>query len=80
MLIPVVCFTCGLPIGDVGPLWKHMHAARVSAILGNRHTVSTQAGVDAGLQVDCRDILDKLRIRKDCCRTHLISAMQFPHH
>ena len=54
-----------------------MRSARVKDVLGVRNTISPQAGFDAGLQINCKDILDKLQILKPCCRAHLITAMEF---
>lgn len=76
MMCPVVCFSCGLPI-EVEDLFKHLRADRVKTILSERNTTATQATSDAGLQIDCSDILDKLKINYDCCRKTIISAMDF---
>ena len=77
MYVPVVCFTCGCPIGDVEDLFRIMRTAKVKKILESRGTITTQAAVDAGLQIDCSDILEKLFINNYCCRAHLISSMRF---
>jgi DNA-directed RNA polymerase subunit N (RpoN/RPB10) len=54
-----------------------MRAKRVSQVLQARKTAASQAAIDAGLQIDCSDILDLLGIKEDCCRGHLVSAMEF---
>jgi len=77
MLVPVTCFTCGGPTGDVEDLFRHMRAKRVAAALGARGTAATHAAADAGLRVDCSDILDRLGITADCCRKVLVTAMDF---
>ena len=77
MLCPVLCFSCGYPVGDVEDLFRHIRAARVRDVLAERGTAATQAAVDAGLQVDCGDILDRLKIDRDCCRKTLVTAMVF---
>jgi hypothetical protein len=77
MHCPVLCFSCGYPVGDVEALFRHMRAARVRSALARRGTAATQAAVDAGLQVDCGDILDRLKISNDCCRKTLVTAMVF---
>jgi len=77
MLVPVQCLTCGCPIGDVEDLFRHMRAERVRKILAERGTTATQAAADAGLQIDCSDILQVLGIVNDCCRAHLTSTMNF---
>lgn len=80
MLPPVVCFTCGFPIGDVAEIFLHLRAARVRAALEARGTAAAEAAVDSGLQVDCSDVLDALGLRYDCCRMHLVTAMVFTDH
>jgi DNA-directed RNA polymerase subunit N (RpoN/RPB10) len=72
-----LCFTCGLPVDDRGDIFRHMRAERVRAVLAERGTTATQAAVDSGLQIDCRDILEALGVDNDCCRKTMISAMQF---
>ena len=77
MLVPVTCFTCGGPVGDVEDLFRHMRAAHVREVLAARGTAATHAAADAGLQIDCSDILDSLGITADCCRKVLVTAMDF---
>ena len=49
----------------------------MKTILEERGTQATQAAVDAGLQIECSDILDKLLITHECCRKTLVTAMIF---
>jgi DNA-directed RNA polymerase subunit N (RpoN/RPB10) len=77
MLVPVLCFTCGLPIGEVDDLFRGMREALVRAALAGRDTTATQAAVDAGLQIDCGPLLDALGITHDCCRKSIVTAMHF---
>jgi DNA-directed RNA polymerase subunit N (RpoN/RPB10) len=77
MLVPVLCFTCGCPVGDVEDIFREMRISKVRAILDERGTTATQAAADAGLQIDCSDILKQLGIEFDCCRKTIISAMIF---
>ena len=79
MWIPCLCVTCGCPIGDIGTLFRHLRAKRVQEVLAARGTTATQAAVDAGLQIDCEDILDRLGLppERSCCRGHLVTAVLF---
>ena len=77
MLIPIRCFTCKMPVGDVDDLFRSMRAARVRETLAARGTTPTQAAVDGGLQLDCSDILEKLGVRHSCCRKTLVTGMVF---
>jgi DNA-directed RNA polymerase subunit N (RpoN/RPB10) len=77
MLTPIVCFDCGLPVGDKEDLFRHMRAERVKATLTEHGTIATHALTDAGLQIDCQDILEALGVHMDCCRKTLVSALIF---
>ena len=79
MLTPILCFTCGMPLGDVAPVYHHIRAKRMVAKYGSVGTrvAPTQAAVDP-TQVEnlMSDILDALKVSK-CCRVRLITAMLF---
>lgn len=77
MLPPVICFTCGFPIGEFDDVFRHMRAELVRKTLAGRGTLAPQAAVDAGLRVDCGPILDQLGIVHDCCRKCLVTAMSY---
>lgn len=77
MLQLVICTTCGLPIGDVAPLYQEMKNDIVRKLLEERGTAPTQAAIDAGLQVDCTEIYELLHIKNGCCRMRLASCMLF---
>jgi len=77
MLVPVLCITCGYPIGDVEDVFKILRNTHVKAILSERGTAPTQAAVDSRLQLDMTEILEELCIESDCCRKSLISATIF---
>ena len=80
MLLVIVCFSCGCPVGDKADLYRHMRAARVREVLAARGTIPTQAAADAGLQIPCGDILDALGIVNDCCRKCFTTAMVYSDH
>lgn len=77
MLVPVRCFTCGCSIGHVSAVFAHARQKMVKAKLGARDTIPMQAAVDAGLQLACGEILDRLAITHDCCRKTLVTSMCF---
>jgi DNA-directed RNA polymerase subunit N (RpoN/RPB10) len=77
MLTPIICFDCGLSVGDKEDLFRHMRAERVKEALASHGTIAAQAAADAGLQIDCKDILDLLDVHMDCCRARLVSALIF---
>jgi DNA-directed RNA polymerase subunit N (RpoN/RPB10) len=77
MLTPVTCFTCGIPIGDKEDLFRLLRARRVREVLAKTGTSARLAVADSSLQVDCSDIMDRLCVKRDCCRMHLATAMVF---
>jgi DNA-directed RNA polymerase subunit N (RpoN/RPB10) len=62
MLIPILCFTCGCPLGDKEDLYNYLKKERIN---------KTKEGDD----LDCLDILHLLDIVNDCCKMHFISSM-----
>lgn len=77
MLTPVVCMTCGCPVGDKAGAFRHMRAKKVKALLAERGTVAERALADAGLRIECDGILRALGVTHDCCRKTLVAAMVF---
>lgn len=66
MLVPIVCFTCGCPIGDKEDLYNYMKAAKIRENLNKDPE-----------NLDCSEILKILDITNDCCKMHFISSMIF---
>jgi DNA-directed RNA polymerase subunit N (RpoN/RPB10) len=79
MLTPIRCKTCGVPIGDVAELFRHMRAKLARAELDKNKAVATKAAIVPDLQIDCSEIFDKLGIPKEryCCRMSLATAMVY---
>jgi DNA-directed RNA polymerase subunit N (RpoN/RPB10) len=75
MLTPIVCFDCGLPVGDKEDLFRHMRAERVKKVLAEHGTTAAHALTDAGLQIDCSEIMAALGVHMDCCRKTLATAL-----
>ena len=70
MLIPIVCFTCGCPIGDKEDLFNYLKVEKIQSQKDKLQILNNN-------ELDCSDILDKLDIVNDCCRMHFISSMLF---
>jgi len=82
MLAPIVCFTCGLSVGDLAPIYHFIRQKRMAARYGQpgAATAPTQAAVDPTLLENIMgDVLDALRLTK-CCRTRLVTATIFSEH
>jgi DNA-directed RNA polymerase subunit N (RpoN/RPB10) len=62
MLIPIICFTCGLPLSDKEDMYIEL---------------KTKQEKEFGENVDYRTILESLDIKNDCCKMHFITSMVF---
>jgi DNA-directed RNA polymerase subunit N (RpoN/RPB10) len=79
MLTPIVCFTCGLPLGDVAPVYHSIRRKRMMEKYGKEDstTAPTFASIETKEQKNMmKDVLDALGVDK-CCRTHLVTAQLF---
>jgi len=77
MLVPILCFTCGYPIGDLEVFYHAERAKKIRSIMKERGTVAAFVTADGNLQIDCKDILDRLHINSDCCRKLMMTSMIF---
>ena len=80
MLTPVRCFTCGSSTGHVAVVFATERRRRAKEALAARNTAPSMAMVDAGLDLACGDLLDRLQIPRDCCRKTLLTAMIYQDH
>lgn len=81
MLTPITCFTCGLPLGDIAPVYTYIRQKRMAERYGKPgSSAPTQMAIDPSLTENIMgDVLDALKVTK-CCRTHLVTAMIFSEH
>ena len=79
MLTPIVCFSCGLPLGDLAFIYQYILAKRMTALYGTEDSpvAPASAPLDQGQRDNLMaDVLDALRLTS-CCRTRLCTAMDF---
>jgi len=80
MITPVTCFTCGLSLGDLDPIYQGIRRKRVKAFLEKEGVAPTKSTVDWALTEDLMsDVLVALKVG-DCCKTHLVTAMNLTDH
>lgn len=78
MLTPVVCITCGSPLGCKAPFYRAIRNSRVREALEKTGVRPSQASLQAAaLQIDMKDILERLGVDLDCCRMHLSTIMDW---
>jgi DNA-directed RNA polymerase subunit N (RpoN/RPB10) len=82
MLVPIVCLTCGLSLGDVAFVYNYIRRKRMLARYGaaGGPVAPPHAATDPTLQESVMsDVLEALGVTK-CCRTRLVTAMRFEDH
>ena len=75
MLTPIVCFGCGGSIGEKAELFRQARADQVKAKLAETDTAPEMAAVRQDVYGDCQHLFNILQVHRDCCRTHLATAM-----
>jgi DNA-directed RNA polymerase subunit N (RpoN/RPB10) len=68
MLVPIVCFSCGLPLCDKFDIYHELKKQKIEELTKNNSSLEN---------IDCIDILISLDITNDCCKMHLISTVLF---
>ncbi len=77
MLVPVRCFTCGWPVGDLAPIFHFILRERMAARYGRPGGAVAPAGAatDPALRENIMgDVFEALRL-SECCRTRLGTAV-----
>ena len=83
MLTPVVCTTCGMPIGDVAFLYARMAPPAKGGAGFFRPADGGPGALGAGPGAAAagptpQQVCELLGILDYCCRMHLVTAMRFP--
>lgn len=75
-MFPYVTCSCGFDLASIYPLWAAIRAQRLAAKYGN---VTDRAMIQASsdLNVEFGDVLNDLGVHRVCCRTKLLTQMQF---
>lgn len=80
MITPVSCMSCGFEISSVAPIFWHIQAERLKEKLKAGRTAPGRAVENFALSSDNAKLLDKLGLKHDCCRMHVVFSMRFPNH
>ena len=72
----IVCY-CGCSIGDYYDLFKAMRADKFALEFGDTDIKPNLVSLNDELQVELDDILNMLNITHDCCRTRMMSQIEF---
>lgn len=75
MHIPHTCLSCGFPIGNVAEAYRFL-LVRLEKKAHQREGVPPGGLLRSG-EVTVGTLLDRLGVRNDCCRSHLMGAMVF---
>jgi DNA-directed RNA polymerase subunit N (RpoN/RPB10) len=80
------CKTCGFPIGNATRvIYNILKNEKIKNILKEADTSASEAStekltntlIDPEINIDTKEILDKLHIKNVCCRTCLITWKKF---
>jgi hypothetical protein len=77
LIAPVICQSCGWPLGDVAKAFNEARNIKIQAILTTTNIRPEQAIISPDFQVDCTDIFEKIQIFNQCCKKSLTCAMDF---
>lgn len=78
MLTPVRCLTCGMPLGDVAPLYRLLKAERMAEYIEKHKIQAVHLDLDpllADEYISMSDVLYMLGIYERCCRGIMMSTM-----
>ncbi|QGM12925.1 pCP80R [African swine fever virus] len=76
MLLPVVCFTCGFPIGTYAAIFVKARTEYITTKMGG--TLPQNIPLHASLQIVLQDLITALGIpMRVCCRTHLFTTLDY---
>lgn len=77
LIAPVICQSCGLPLGDVAATFKLCRNKKIKEVLQSTKIKPEHSIISPDFQIDCTDIFEKLHIYPQCCRKSLACAMDF---
>ena len=72
----IVCF-CGCALGHVADIYQAIKRERVAEEFGEDAVDPACSAVVTGLTVELGDVLDDLQITNPCCRSRMISYVEF---
>jgi len=74
----IVCF-CGRSLGDLFDLFREMRAIKYADAYSNLDfdIDPNLLAITESVQVKLDDVLDDLCLNLDCCRTHMLTQVEF---
>ena len=77
-MLPLIrCHTCGMPLGDVAPMFKAMCIKKANEHLKTHNIHPEMFTMAAATKIKSSIELDKLLIINECCRTLILTNMEF---
>ena len=69
------CFTCQTTLADIRKAYELM--VQIKTTNADTKTHVTKRTLDTSSQMDQKDIFEMLHLDNICCRTHIMTAMNF---
>lgn len=78
-MFPYVTCWCGRSLGDLFPLYQELKRRKYEEYFKKTgiEIAPTRVPICTDVQIDVGDILDALHIKCECCRTRMISQIEF---
>lgn len=74
---PMVCYECGTPISHVKELFDMLRRIKTVEYDQKNPTHIAKRWVNHDISIDLVDVFDALNIKRYCCRTHIMTAVNF---
>lgn len=73
----MVCYECGTPISQVKELFDMLRKIKTIEYDQKKPIHISKRWVDPHISIDLVDVFDALHIKRYCCRTHIMAAVNF---
>lgn len=75
MFQPILCMTCGMLLGDKAVIYRCELMEKINEIRKDKNIATTKILTDPTIEIDMVDLLERLRVESDCCRSTITSNM-----
>ncbi|MCK4967684.1 MAG: hypothetical protein KAS12_01400 [Candidatus Aenigmarchaeota archaeon] len=77
MYPPILCVSCGFALGDKYDIFINEMEKKIKEIAPSQKIHPEAMMTNTDLKITAGDILDRLQIKSECCRMHMIANVTF---